>query len=62
MEKAKEIPAASITEVSLKDKVLSSNGKLEYDVKITDGTCTCPYFLREKIPCKHIFSDFDHSS
>ena len=65
MEKAKEIPAASILEISLKDgvyKVISSSGKFEYDVKIADGTCSCPYFLRENIPCKHMFSVFEHST
>ena len=41
---------------------MSSSGKFEYDVKITDGTCSCPYFLRENIPCKHIFSVFEHST
>ena len=63
MEKAKEIPAASVSEICSKDgvyKVMSSRGKIEYDVKIVGGTCSCPYFLREKIPCKHIFSVFEH--
>lgn len=51
MEKAKEIPAASVSEICSKDgvyKVMSSRGKIEYDVKIVGGTCSCPYFLREK--------------
>ena len=61
MEKAKLIPSTAISETSSSSgefKVTSGNGT--YDVKIIAGSCSCPYFCQERIPCKHIFSIFNH--
>ena len=61
MEKAKLIPSTAISETSSSSgefKVTSGNGT--YDVKIIAGSYSCPYFCQERIPCKHIFSIFNH--
>lgn len=57
MEKAKQIPSSSITELSHEDGVYKVNS---HEVRISDGNCSCPYFQQERIPCKHIFSVFNH--
>lgn len=31
-----------------------------YNVNITNGICSCPYFSVKKIPCKHILTCFLH--
>ena len=64
MERSKKVPADSISEIHAKDgiyEVKSSSGNSVYDVNITDGTCSCPYFLKQNLPCKHIFSIFEHT-
>ena len=61
MEKAKLISSTAISETSSSSgefKVKSGNGT--YDVKIMAGSCSCPYFCQERIPCKHMFSIFNH--
>ena len=63
IEKGKRISPVSISEVSSKDgifKVKSSKG--DYEVSIIGGSCSCPYFSQERIPCKHMFSIFENYS
>ena len=60
----KKVPADSISAVHSEDGVYtvkSSTGSSVYDVNITSGNCSCPYFLQHNIPCKHMFSIFEHT-
>jgi len=64
MERSKKVPADSISVMCSKNgiySVESSRGSSVYDVNITDGNCSCPYFLKHNLPCKHMFSIFEHT-
>ena len=61
MEKAKLISSTSISEISSSSGEFKvKSGNRTYDVKIVAGSCSCPYFCQERIPCKHMFSIFNH--
>ena len=59
IEKGRKISPATITEVSSKDGVFKMKSrKGNYEVSIVAGSCSCLYFSRERIPCKHMFNIF----
>jgi len=61
MERSKKVPADSISAICIKDRIFrvkSSSGSSVYDVNITGS---CPYFLKQNLPCKHMFSIFEHT-
>ena len=64
MERSMKVPADSISVMCSKNgiySVKSSSGSSVYDVNITDGNCSCPYFFKHNLPCKHMFSIFEHT-
>ena len=57
MASAKQFHPTDIT-VGKEGVVTVKSGDKSYLVNISGGYCSCPYFTKRSIPCKHIFAMF----
>lgn len=44
------------------DITSQSNRDITYECSVIQGFCTCTYFTRNHIPCKHMFCVFEHTN
>lgn len=61
MSSAKEFSISDVTDQSCGKFIVTSkqgSSSKEYNIDIPGGNCTCSYFTRSCVPCKHIFAIF----
>lgn len=63
IEKAKQIEASCLQDsnTALGTYTVKTTGGC-YETNITAGTCSCIYYQKQKMPCKHMFAVFRHTS
>jgi len=55
---AKQFSITDVTTTDIQGAFILKSGDNSYSVNISGGHCSCPFFTKSNIPCKHMFAIF----